>query len=58
MAAPHTVESTSMEPTLHAGAVVVVDKATLRWSPPRRGEVVVVRVDGDLAVTAGRRRGR
>ena len=38
---PVRVRSTSMQPTLRSGAVVLIDKVTLRLRDPRRGEVVV-----------------
>lgn len=35
------VESISMQPTLHDGQFVVVNKLAYRWSEPDRGEIIV-----------------
>ncbi len=37
------VESISMEPSLHAGEFVVVNKLAYRWKPPERGDIIVFR---------------
>lgn len=38
---PMRVRSDSMEPTLHAGSVVLIDKFTFNFRQPHRGDVVV-----------------
>jgi signal peptidase I len=38
---PATVSGDSMQPTLHGGQHVVIDKITYRFRSPRRGELVV-----------------
>lgn len=38
---PRRVASTSMEPTLHQGSLVLVDKLTPRWRGVQRGDLVV-----------------
>ena len=38
---PRRVASSSMEPTLHRGSLVLVDKLTPRFRGPQRGDVVV-----------------
>jgi signal peptidase I len=38
---PVRVRSDSMEPTLHSGAMVLIDKVTYHGRDPRRGEVIV-----------------
>jgi len=35
------VESISMQPTLHEGQFIVVNKLAYRWSEPDRGEIIV-----------------
>jgi signal peptidase I len=40
---PVRVESTSMEPTMHAGQTVLADKLSLRVRGVRRGEIVELR---------------
>jgi signal peptidase I len=38
------VEGSSMEPTLHHGQHLIVDKFTYRWlHPPQRGDIIVLR---------------
>jgi signal peptidase I len=38
------VEGSSMEPTLHHGQRIIVDKFTYGWlHPPRRGDIIVLR---------------
>jgi signal peptidase I len=37
------VEGSSMEPTLHDGELVVVNRLAYRWSEPVRGDIVVFR---------------
>ena len=37
------VEGSSMEPSLHDGEFVVVNRLAYRWSPPERGDIVVFR---------------
>lgn len=41
------VQGQSMEPTLHDGERLLVEKLSYRFREPRRGEVVVFRVPGD-----------
>jgi signal peptidase I len=41
------VEGGSMEPTLHDGQRLLVDKLTYRFREPRRGEIVVFRYPAD-----------
>lgn len=41
------VQGQSMEPTLHNGERLLVDKLTYRFREPRRGEIVVFRVPSD-----------
>ncbi len=43
VAEPVRVRSDSMEPTLRSGAALVIDKLSLRWRAPRRGEIVTGR---------------
>ena len=38
---PFTVQGQSMEPTLHNGEYILVDKLTYRFRSPERGDVVV-----------------
>jgi signal peptidase I len=47
---PFRVPTDSMEPTIHRGDRVVVEKLTLRWHAARRGEVVAFRMDGKVFV--------
>lgn len=35
------VEGNSMEPSLHDGEFVVVNRLAYRWSPPQRGDIIV-----------------
>jgi signal peptidase I len=37
------VEGTSMEPSLHDGEMVVVNRLAYRWSGPARGDIIVFR---------------
>jgi signal peptidase I len=37
------VEGTSMEPSLHDGELVVVNRLAYRWGAPERGDIVVFR---------------
>ena len=41
------VQGQSMEPSLHNGERLLVDKLTYRFREPRRGEIVVFRVPSD-----------
>lgn len=41
------VQGASMEPTLHNGERLMVDKLTYRFRPPRRGEIIVFRYPTD-----------
>lgn len=41
------VQGRSMEPTLHNGQRLLVDKLTYRFRPPARGEIVVFRYPAD-----------
>ncbi|MDD5657906.1 MAG: signal peptidase I [Elusimicrobia bacterium] len=43
VAEPISVASPSMEPTLHVGTYLLLDKLTLRSRAPRRGDIVVLR---------------
>lgn len=44
----YTVESPSMAPSYETGDVVVVERVTGLWRDPQRGDVVVIRMDGEL----------
>jgi signal peptidase I len=46
--APMRVDSESMEPTLHPGDQLVVDRLTPHFSDPRVGDVVVLHEPGSL----------
>lgn len=48
VAMPVLIAGASMEPTLHAGQLAVVNKLAYRLRPPRRGDLVVVRGKGGL----------
>lgn len=37
------VEGSSMEPSLHDGEFVIVNRLAYRWSPPMRGDIIVFR---------------
>ena len=37
------VEGSSMEPSLHDGEFVIVNRLAYRWSPPARGDIIVFR---------------
>ncbi|MGB5973521.1 MAG: signal peptidase I, partial [Nodosilinea sp.] len=41
IAEPRYIPSNSMDPTLHIGDRLLVDKVSYRWQAPRRGDVVV-----------------
>lgn len=41
------VESISMEPNLHEGEFVVVNRLAYQWSQPQRGDIIVFRFPGD-----------
>ena len=41
------VDGVSMEPTLHDGERLLVDKLSYRWHPPRRFDIVVFRYPQD-----------
>jgi signal peptidase I len=41
IAEPRYIPSNSMDPTLHIGDRLLVDKVSYRWQPPHRGDVVV-----------------
>ncbi len=45
-----TVAQESMEPTLYEGQRLLVDKLSYRLHPPRRGDVVVFRLPGRVAL--------
>lgn len=50
---PTRVDGTSMEPTLHSGQRLVIEKVTLHFNDPAHGEVVVLKVpgrDGDALI--------
>ena len=42
VAQPATISGDSMQPTLHSGEHVLVDKMTFRFRAPRRGDLVIV----------------
>jgi signal peptidase I len=41
IAEPRYIPSNSMDPTLHIGDRLLVDKLSYRWQPPHRGDIVV-----------------
>lgn len=41
------VESISMEPNLHEGEYVVVNRLAYQWRQPQRGDIIVFRFPGD-----------
>ncbi|MGG6239044.1 signal peptidase I [Nodosilinea sp. AN01ver1] len=41
IAEPRYIPSNSMDPTLHIGDRLLVDKVSYRWQPPHRGDIVV-----------------
>lgn len=43
---PTRVEGHSMEPTLHTGQRLVIEKVSYRFHPPTTGDIVVLRLDG------------
>jgi inner membrane protease subunit 1 len=47
VAHPWRVTGPSMAPTLRDGDIVLVDRWTLRQRPPRRGELVLLRLSGE-----------
>ncbi|MCW5851014.1 MAG: signal peptidase I [Anaerolineae bacterium] len=43
------IEGFSMEPTLHTGQYIIVNRALYRWfSPPQRGDIIVLRPPNNL----------
>ena len=43
------IEGFSMEPTLHTGQYIIVNRALYRWfSPPARGDIIVLRPPNNL----------
>jgi signal peptidase I len=51
---PFTVTSDSMRPGLTSGDRVVVEKLSLRWRAPERGEIVVMNEPGSGGLTVKR----
>jgi len=45
---PYIVEGKSMEPTLFSGEYIIVDKISYRFTPPKRGDVVVLNPDSKM----------
>ncbi|MGE5575974.1 MAG: signal peptidase I [Syntrophothermus sp.] len=45
---PFMVDGSSMEPTLHNGQRLLVNKFLYRFNPPRTGDIVVFRYPGDV----------
>lgn len=43
IAEPRYIPSNSMDPTLHIGDRLIVDKISYRWQPPHRGDIIVFR---------------
>ncbi|HEX8683592.1 MAG TPA: signal peptidase I [Ardenticatenaceae bacterium] len=43
---PTRVDGTSMEPTLHSGQRLVIEKVSYHFAAPDRGEVVVLKIPG------------
>lgn len=43
---PTRVEGTSMEPTLHTGQRLVIEKVSYHLHPPVRGDIVVLKLEG------------
>lgn len=43
---PTRVDGTSMEPTLHSGQRLVIEKVSYHFAAPGRGEVVVLKIPG------------
>jgi len=41
IAEPRYIPSNSMDPTLHIGDRLLIDKISYRWQPPHRGDIVV-----------------
>jgi signal peptidase I len=41
IAEPRFIPSNSMDPTLHIGDRLLIDKVSYRWQPPHRGDIVV-----------------
>lgn len=41
VAEPRYIPSNSMDPTLHIGDRLLIDKISYRWQPPHRGDIVV-----------------
>jgi signal peptidase I len=48
IAEPRYIPSNSMDPTLHIGDRLIVDKISYRWQPPHRGDIVVFRPPAQL----------
>ncbi|HEX6971215.1 MAG TPA: signal peptidase I, partial [Limnochordia bacterium] len=47
VAQSYVVQGASMEPTLHNGERLLVDKLTYRFREPMRGEIIVFRYPAD-----------
>ncbi|MFQ4140195.1 signal peptidase I [Nodosilinea sp. PGN35] len=49
IAEPRYIPSNSMDPTLHIGDRLLVEKISYRWQPPHRGDIVVFAPPPQLA---------
>ncbi|TVP67390.1 MAG: signal peptidase I [Leptolyngbya sp. LCM1.Bin17] len=48
IAEPRYIPSNSMDPTLHIGDRLIVDKISYRWQSPHRGDIIVFRPPSQL----------